>query len=99
MDLAWRLPTGLSGADIVVLTDIYPAGEDIIDGINSGALCQSIRARGRANPVLISNVLDLSAELPAMLEDGDLVLLLGAGNIGQVAQEIRDHGFEAEISE
>ena len=89
----------LASSDIVVLTDIYPAGEDIIDGINSGALCQSIRARGRANPVLISNVLDLSAELPAMLEDGDLVLLLGAGNIGQVAQEIRDHGFEAEISE
>jgi UDP-N-acetylmuramate--alanine ligase len=83
----------LAEADAVVLTDIYPAGEEAIDGVDSGALCQSIRARGRVNPVLISNVLDLPRELPSMLEDGDLVLLLGAGNIGQVAQEIRERGF------
>jgi UDP-N-acetylmuramate--alanine ligase len=83
----------LAASDMVILTDIYPAGEEAIDGINSGALCQSIRARGRINPVLVSDVGVLRAELPDMLEDGDLVLLLGAGNIGQVAQEIRDHGF------
>jgi UDP-N-acetylmuramate--alanine ligase len=83
----------LAASDMVVLTDIYPAGEDAIDGVNSGALCQSIRARGRINPVLVSDVTDLPIELPAMLEDGDLVLLLGAGNIGQVAQAIRERGF------
>ena len=86
----------LADFDAVVLTDIYPAGEDPIDGVDSGALCQSIRARGRVNPVLISNVLDLPAELPSMFEDGDIVLLLGAGNIGQVAQEIREKGFRVE---
>jgi len=86
----------LAEADVVVLTDIYPAGEEAIDGVDSGALCQSIRARGRVNPVLISDVLDLPRELPSMLEDGDLVLLLGAGNIGQVAQDIRETGFCAE---
>jgi UDP-N-acetylmuramate--alanine ligase len=86
----------LAGADAVVLTDVYPAGEDPIDGIDSGALCQSIRARGRVNPVLVSNVFDIPRELPAMLEDDDLVLLLGAGNIGQVAQGMREHGFAAE---
>jgi UDP-N-acetylmuramate--alanine ligase len=83
----------LSTADAVVLTDIYAAGESPIDGIDSGALCQSIRARGRINPVLISDVHDLPRDLPAMLEDGDLVLLLGAGNIGHVAQAIREKGF------
>ena len=67
--------------------------------MDSGALCHSIRARGRANPILVSDVHDLPTELPAMLEDGDLVLLLGAGNIGQVAQEIREQGFSAEASE
>ena len=86
----------LADFDAVVLTDIYPAGEDPIDGLDSGALCQSIRARGRVNPVLISNVFDLPAELPSMFEDGDIVLLLGAGNIGQVAQEIREKGFRVE---
>ncbi len=86
----------LATADAVVLTDIYPAGEDPIDGVDSGALCQSIRARGKANPVLISDVHDLPAELPSMLEDGDLVLLLGAGNIGHIAQGLRETGFTAE---
>jgi UDP-N-acetylmuramate--alanine ligase len=83
----------LAAADVVVLTDIYAAGEEALDGIDSRALCQSIRARGRVNPVLISDVHDLSGELPSMLEDGDLVLLLGAGNIGLIAQGIREKGF------
>jgi UDP-N-acetylmuramate--alanine ligase len=86
----------LASGDAVVLTDVYAAGEEPIDGIDSGALCQSIRARGRVNPVLVSNVHDIPRELPAMLEDGDLVLLLGAGNIGQVAQGIRERGFAVE---
>jgi UDP-N-acetylmuramate--alanine ligase len=86
----------LASGDAVVLTDVYAAGEEPIDGIDSGALCQSIRARGRVNPVLVSNVNDIPRELPAMLEDGDLVLLLGAGNIGQVAQGIRERGFAVE---
>jgi UDP-N-acetylmuramate--alanine ligase len=83
----------LADSDVLVLTDIYPAGEKPIDGVDSGALCQSVRARGRVNPVLISDVFDLPQELPLMLEDGDLVLLLGAGNIGHIAQEIREKGF------
>jgi len=86
----------LGTADALVLTDVYAAGEESIDGIDSGALCQSIRARGRVNPVLVSNVFDIPRELPAMLEDGDLVLLLGAGNIGAVAVGIREQGFSAE---
>jgi UDP-N-acetylmuramate--alanine ligase len=86
----------LASGDAVVLTDVYAAGEEPIDGIDSGALCQSIRARGRVNPVLVSNVHDIPRELPAMLEDDDLVLLLGAGNIGQVAQGIRERGFAVE---
>jgi UDP-N-acetylmuramate--alanine ligase len=87
----------LATADAVILTDIYPAGEQAIDGIDSGALCQSIRARGRVNPVLISNVHDLPQELPAMLEDNDLVLLLGAGNIGAIAQAMRESGFSTRV--
>jgi UDP-N-acetylmuramate--alanine ligase len=89
----------LASSDIVVLTDIYPAGEEAIDGIDSGALCQSIRARGRVNPILVSDVNDIPSELPAMLEDGDLVLILGAGNIGHVAQRIREQGFSMEKPE
>ncbi len=83
----------LSVADAVVLTEIYAAGEAPIDGIDSRALCQSIRARGRVEPVLIADVERIPEELPAMLQPGDLVLLLGAGNIGQLAQTIRERGL------
>jgi UDP-N-acetylmuramate--alanine ligase len=84
----------LSTADAVVLTEVYSAGESPIDGIDSRALCQSIRARGRVEPVLIADVDDVLTELPAMLQPNDLVLLLGAGNIGQLAQTIRECGLQ-----
>jgi len=83
----------LSVADAVVLTEIYAAGETPIDGIDSRALCQSIRARGRVEPVLIPDVEQVLTDLPAMLQANDLVLLLGAGNIGQLAQQIREGGL------
>jgi len=84
----------LSEADSVVLTDIYPAGEAAIEGIDSAALCNSIRARGKVDPVLVHDVGKLTGTLPALLQDGDLVLLLGAGNIEKVANELRDSGFK-----
>ena len=83
----------LSEADIVVLTDIYSAGEDRIEGIDSAALCKSIRVRGKVDPVLMHEVGELTSSLPALLQDGDLVLLMGAGSIEQVAHELRDSGF------
>jgi UDP-N-acetylmuramate--alanine ligase len=86
----------LTEADSVVLTDIYAAGEAPLKGITSRALCRSIRARGKVEPVLIPHVMDIVTELPAMLRGGDLVLLLGAGNIGHVAEYIREHGFTRE---
>ena len=81
------------------MTDIFPAGEEAIDGIDSGALCQSIRARGRVNPILVYDVNDIPGELPAKMEDGDLVLLLGAGNIWSIAQRVREEGFSMEAPE
>jgi UDP-N-acetylmuramate--alanine ligase len=83
----------LSEADIVVLTDIYSAGEAVIEGIDSAALCHSIRVRGKVAPVLIPDVNKLTSSLPALLKDGDLVLFLGAGSIDHVAQELRETGF------
>ncbi len=84
----------LSGADIVVLTDVYAAGEAGIEGIDSAALCKSIRVRRKVDPVLVHDVNELSTSLPPLLQDGDLVLLLGAGSIEQVAHELRETGFK-----
>ena len=85
----------LSEADIVVLTDIYSAGEATIEGIDSAALCRSIRVRGKVDPVLVPDVEELVTALPSLLQDGDLVLLMGAGSIERVAQTLRDSGFNA----
>jgi len=73
----------LSGsADMLIVCDIYPAGEAAIDGVDSGRLCQSIRARGKTDPLLMSGVDELLLELPDLLQADDLLLLLGAGDIG-----------------
>ncbi len=75
----------LSGSsDVLIVADIYPAGEAPLDGVDSGRLCQSIRARGKTDPLLMSGVDELQHELPALLQPGDLLLLLGAGDIGSL---------------
>ena len=83
----------LSEADIVVLTDVYSAGEAGIEGVDSAALCKSIRVRRKVDPILVHDVEELTTSLPPLLRDGDLVLLMGAGSIEQVAHELRDTGF------
>lgn len=84
----------LSGADLLLLTDIYAAGEQPIDGIDSRALCQSIRVRGKVDPVLVPDVEDVLPSLADLLEDGDLLLIMGAGSIEQVAHQMRDQAQE-----
>ena len=86
----------LSEADIVVLTDVYSAGEAGIEGVDSAALCKSIRVRRKVDPILVHDVEELTISLPPLLQDGDLVLLMGAGSIEQVAHELRDTGFKWE---
>jgi len=63
---------------------VYAAGEAPISGADGRSLCRAIRARG-GNPVFVEKVQDLPQELAGMLRPNDLVLTLGAGNIGQVA--------------
>jgi UDP-N-acetylmuramate--alanine ligase len=88
----------LAETDVLVLTEVYSAGEQAIDGIDSRALCQSIRARGKVDPVYLQDVADILTALPPLLRDGDLVLLLGAGSIGQVASNLRETGFTSGVA-
>jgi UDP-N-acetylmuramate--alanine ligase len=75
----------LANTDTLLLTEIYAAGEEPIAGADGRALCAAIRARGQVNPVFIENIDDLSDALLNVLEDGDILLTLGAGSIGSVA--------------
>lgn len=83
----------LSSADALVLTEVYPAGEAPIAGADAKSLARNIRARGRIDPVVVGSAGDLVHVLPDVLQDGDLLLLLGAGDIGHAAQQISTLGF------
>ncbi len=84
----------LSSCDAVVLTEVYAAGEAPIAGADAKALARAIRARGRIDPVVVPGARDLPAVLLDVLQDGDLLLLMGAGDIGHVAGDIAANGFE-----
>lgn len=88
----------LSSCDAVVLTEVYAAGEAPINGADSKSLARAIRARGRIDPVVVSNARELAAVLPDVLHDGDLLLMMGAGDIGAVASDISAKGFEGAAS-
>jgi UDP-N-acetylmuramate--alanine ligase len=79
----------LSDCDVLVLTEVYSAGEQPIAIADGRALCAAIRARGKVNPVFVEEVENLGKELKSLLQDGDLVLTMGAGSIGRVASQLR----------
>ena len=75
----------LCEVDALVLLDVYAAGEAPIPGADGRSLSRAIRARGKVDPVFISGVDELPRALGAVVEDGDVLLLLGAGDIGSAA--------------
>ncbi|MGH8213944.1 MAG: UDP-N-acetylmuramate--L-alanine ligase [Rhodanobacteraceae bacterium] len=82
----------LSEADVLVLTEVYPAGEAMIANADGRALARAVRARGKVDPVFVEHPRELGETLPALLRDGDLVLLLGAGDIGAAAADLAGRG-------
>lgn len=79
----------LSECDVLIVTEVYAAGEEVIAGADGRALCAAVRARGKVNPVFIEDVENLGTELQSILQDGDLLLTMGAGSIGRVASQLK----------
>lgn len=78
----------LCTADALILLEVYPAGEAPINGADGRTLCRAIRARGTMEPVFVETVSDLPDALPGVVKDGDVVLTLGAGDIGSAAAHL-----------
>ncbi|KKO49051.1 UDP-N-acetylmuramate--alanine ligase [Arsukibacterium sp. MJ3] len=78
----------LSSVDKLLLLEVYSAGEAPIAGADSRNLCRSIRARGQLEPVYVAEPKALAAALAEVLQDGDIVLTQGAGNIGSLVKEL-----------
>ena len=87
-DLLDDLAAVLSGADRAVVTEVYAAGESAISGADGRAICRAMRARGSIEPVFVPDVRGLAAALRNIVTDGDVVLTLGAGNIGAEAAKL-----------
>jgi UDP-N-acetylmuramate--alanine ligase len=74
----------LSTVDALVLVDVYPAGEQPIVAADGRALARALRVAGKVEPVFVERIADVPAALHAVLRDGDVVVTMGAGSIGQV---------------
>ncbi|ARD20736.1 UDP-N-acetylmuramate--L-alanine ligase [Shewanella japonica] len=76
----------LSQVDGLLLLDVYAAGESAIPGADGRALCRSIRLRGQVDPIFVASPELLADVLPDVLQEGDLLLTQGAGNIGALSK-------------
>jgi UDP-N-acetylmuramate--alanine ligase len=75
-------------ADHVLLLDIYSAGEDPIDGINSLGLYGSLKQKGFDSCDYIESFEHLESRLHEIAQNGDVILMQGAGNIGQMVPKL-----------
>jgi UDP-N-acetylmuramate--alanine ligase len=87
-DLMDDFATVLSGVDALVLLDVYAAGEAPIAGADGRAMARAVRTRGVIEPVFVESLQDLPKALESIIADGDLVLTMGAGDIGAMATRL-----------
>jgi UDP-N-acetylmuramate--alanine ligase len=87
-DLIDDFGRALSAADVLLVTEVYAAGEEPIANADGRAICRAVRGRGRLEPVFVEDVRELHRALASVIADGDVVLTMGAGTIGAVAHEL-----------
>src|SRR5690606_37624322 len=78
----------LSEVDGLLMLEVYAAGEEPIPGADSKALCRSLRQRGQVEPVYVDDPAKLPALLDKILQDGDLFITQGAGNVSAIASKL-----------
>ena len=87
-DLIDDFGKALSGADALCVTEVYAAGEPPIPGADGRAICRAVRSRGQLEPLFIERVEELAAALKDVIQGGDVLLAMGAGNISAVAHTL-----------
>lgn len=78
----------LSQVDVLIMLDVYAAGEAPIMGADSRSLCRSIRNLGKIDPIFVSDHAQLPDIMDQILQDGDLILAQGAGNVSKLSREL-----------
>jgi UDP-N-acetylmuramate--alanine ligase len=93
----------LGETGVLLLLEVYPAGEEPIPGADSRQLCHSIRQRGRLDPLYVERGTDLAPLLKPLLRPNDILLCQGAGDVGGIAPHLIKHplfavrSLEAEV--
>ncbi len=83
----------LAKQEPLIVTEVYPAGEQPISGADGRALCRAIRARSQSQPVFVEDLDDVADALSAILEPGDVLVTMGAGDIGQFSRRLAQEGL------
>jgi len=84
----------LSDADVLLMTEVYRAGEVPIPGADTRTLCRAIRARGVINPVFVDSVDDVLPVLQPVISNDDIIVIMGAGDIGSLVSHIKAECIE-----
>jgi UDP-N-acetylmuramate--alanine ligase len=92
-DLLDDFGRALSGADALLVTEVYAAGEAPIAGADGRAICRAVRGRGQVEPVFVEKVENLAKALRGLLRAEDLLVTMGAGNMNVVS-----HGLPRQLT-
>ena len=94
-DLYEDLVAVLAGVDVLLLLEVYSAGEEPISGADSRSLARSIRQRGALDPLYVADAAQAPTLLAEQARDGDVVITQGAGDIARLAALLRAAGGDA----
>ena len=84
----------LSTTDVLLLAEVYPAGEAPIVAADGRSLARALRVSGKVEPIFVEAIDDMPAALHDVVLDGDVVITMGAGSIGQVPARLMGAGAE-----
>jgi len=87
-DLLDDFASVLGGADALLVTEVYAAGEAPIAAADGRAICRAVRTRGKVEPVFVEKVETLHEALRAVLKAGDVLVTMGAGSISAVSHAL-----------
>jgi UDP-N-acetylmuramate--alanine ligase len=85
----------LASADALLLTEVYPAGETPIVAADGRALARALRVQGKVEPIFVEQVSELPQAILDAARDGDVVVTMGAGSIGNVPVWLHSRRDEA----
>ncbi len=86
----------LDRTDLLLLSEVYAAGEVVISGATAADLSRSIRNRGKLEPIFVQSIEQVPNTLDHLIEADDVVLMIGAGSIGAVIQSMLENQQEGD---